>query len=99
MSTAATIIQNRAHLEALMRALDASSRTLRRDECGDWAVNGRLGHIFSNGVALMLYVTTEESVRRWNNVKRRLDFCRVVQDGDDEAACSSTGCRHQPRPA
>jgi hypothetical protein len=84
MSTAATIIQNRAHLEALMRALDASSRTLRRDECGDWAVNGRLGHIFSNGVALMLYVTTEESVRRWNNVKRRLDFCRVVQDGDDE---------------
>jgi hypothetical protein len=84
MSTAATPIENRAHLEALMRALDASPGTLRRDECGDWAINGRLGHIFSNGAAFLLYVTTKESARRWNNVKHRLDFCRVVQDGDDE---------------
>jgi hypothetical protein len=84
MSTAATVIENRAHLEALMRALNASPRTLGRDECGDWAINGRLGHIFSDGAALLLYVTTEESVRRWNNIKHRLNFCRVVQDGDDE---------------
>jgi hypothetical protein len=84
MSTAATVIENRAHLEALMRALDASPRSLGRDECGDWAINGRLGHIFSDGAALLLYVAREESVRRWNNIKHRLDFCRVVQDGEDE---------------
>jgi hypothetical protein len=73
----------KARLEALMRGLSASPR-LGRDECGDWAINGRLGHIFSDGAALLLYVTTEESVRRWNNIKHRLDFCCVVQDGDDE---------------
>ena len=67
-----------------MRALNASPRSLGRDECGDWAINGRLGHIFSDGAAFLLYVTTDKSVRRWNNIKHRLDFCRVVQDGDDE---------------
>ena len=34
----------------------------------------------------MLYVTTNQSARRWTNIKARLDFCRVSQDGDDEGA-------------
>jgi hypothetical protein len=26
----------------------------------------------------------DESSRRWNNVKKRLSFCRITQDGNDE---------------
>jgi len=34
---------------------------------------------------------TGESVRRWKNVKKRLAFRRISQDGDDE------GCLHLDR--
>ena len=75
---------DRQHLASLLTALDASPRSLRRDACGDWAINGKAGHIFADGSGFALYVKTGESVGRWNNTKRRLAFCRVSQDGDDE---------------
>jgi hypothetical protein len=45
----------------------------------------------STGPGFLLCVTTGESPRRWNNIKARLKFCRVTQDGDDE------GCLHLNR--
>jgi hypothetical protein len=78
-------------LASLLTALDASSLALRRDECGDYAINGKLGHIFADGAGFLLCVSTDESARRWTFVKQRLSFCRVTQDGDDE------GCLHLDR--
>jgi hypothetical protein len=81
----------RIQLETLLRALGASPRALRLDGCGDWAIIGKLGHIFLDGQEFLLCVTTDESVRRWFNVKQQLSFCRLTQDGDDE------GCLHLDR--
>ena len=75
---------SRIHLQNLLSALDASPRALQRDLCGDWQIAGRSGHIFGDGAGYLLYVHTGESPRRWTNVKHRLEFCRVSQDGDDE---------------
>lgn len=75
---------SRAHIQNLLTALDASPRALRRDQCGDQAIIGRSGHVYANGAGFALYIQTGESARRWNNIKRRLEFCRVVQDGDSE---------------
>ena len=75
---------SRLHLQNLLTALDASPRALRRDACGDHAISGKSGHIFANGTGFMIYVSTNESPRRWSNVKQRLHFCSVSQDGDDE---------------
>jgi hypothetical protein len=33
----------------LLGALDASSRALRRYECGDWRINGKHGGIYADG--------------------------------------------------
>jgi hypothetical protein len=77
-----------ARLKVLTSALDASPRALRRDECGDFAISGKLGRIMSDGAGFLLYVVTGESSRRWHNVKQRLSFCRVTQDGDDEGCLS-----------
>jgi hypothetical protein len=86
-----------ARLEALLEALDASPRALRREqyrgsnERGDYAINGKSGHIYADGAGYLLCVTTGESTRRWTNIKCKLAFCRLTQDGDDE------GCLHLDR--
>jgi hypothetical protein len=73
----------RARLETLLTTLDATPRALRRDDCGDWAIKGKRGHICADGRGLLMVVSPGGSVRRWTNIKRKLDFCRVTQDGDD----------------
>jgi hypothetical protein len=89
-------------LETLLAALDASPIALRHEryrdsnERGDWVIIGKSGHIYADGSGYLLYVATDESPRRWTGIKRRLAFCRLTQDGDDE------GCLRldrQPTPA
>jgi hypothetical protein len=77
-------MNDQTRLEALVAAIDASPRALRRDPCGDYMITGKLGHICADGHGFLLYVSTRESPRRWTMVKRRLAFCQLNQDGDDE---------------
>lgn len=74
-------------MKQLMLALDCAHNALRRDECGDYRINGRRGHICRDGPGWLLCVAAG-SARAWNSYKRRLGFCRVTQDGDAE------GCLH-----
>jgi hypothetical protein len=41
-------------------------------------------NIYVDGSEFLLYISTEESPRRWNNIKQRLGFCRVSKNGDTE---------------
>jgi hypothetical protein len=85
---------DRVRLHALLTALDASSVALRRDlnrsegRKGDIGIHGKLGHIYADGTGFLLCVNAKDeryqSLRRWTNIKRRLAFCRITQDGDDE---------------
>ena len=84
------------HLETMLTALDASETCFERPYCrgftGDWQITGKLGHVLADGDGFLLYVSTEESARRWTNVKERLiSFTRLTQDGHDE------GCLHLDR--
>ena len=84
--------EDREPLETMLEALDASPGALRRPACrgwaGDYQITGRLGHILADGDGFLLHIhtgdTDEPTPRRWNNVKGRLAFCRLMQDGDDE---------------
>jgi hypothetical protein len=92
---------NREKLQILLAALDASPVTFRRDlhrgegHKGDYGIQGKWGHIYINGAGFLLCVTAkderDQSPRRWTSIKRRLEFCRITQDGDDE------GCLHLDR--
>jgi hypothetical protein len=85
---------DRVRLQAMLAALDASSVALQRDlnrsegRKGDIGIHGRLGHIYPDGTGFLLCVNAkderDQSLRRWTNIKRRLAFCRITQDGDDE---------------
>ena len=74
---------DKQHLGAMLTALDVSPRALERP-IGDWQIAGNSGHIMTDGRGFLLYVSTSESPRRWTGIKKRLGFCRLTQDGDDE---------------
>jgi hypothetical protein len=88
----------REGLQILLAALDASPVALRRDihrdegRRGNYGIHGKWGHIYIDGKGFLLCVTAkderDQSPRRWTSTKRRLAFCRITQDGDDE------GCLH-----
>jgi hypothetical protein len=90
-------VDDRVRLQAMLTALDASSVALQRDQHrgegrkGDHGIHGKLGHIYA-GTGFLLCVNAkderDQSPRRWTNIKRRLAFCRITQDGDEE------GCLH-----
>jgi hypothetical protein len=74
----------RAALLSLLEALDASPTTLRRDECGDWRIIGKTGHVYAVAGGFQLCVAL--SPRAWGFAKKAMSFCRVTQDGDEDGA-------------
>ena len=83
-------------MEILLAALDGSPVALRRDphrdesQKGDYSIQGKCGHIYIDGEGFLLCFTAKDerdkSPRRWTSIKRRLEFCRITQDGDDEGS-------------
>jgi hypothetical protein len=70
-------------LDDLVKALGCWDRAYRRDECGDWMIEGKQGHIYAHPEGFYLYCSPG-SVRAWGFAKKALAFCVVTQDGDDE---------------
>lgn len=88
----------RLALLKLVGALGVRDNTLRRDECGDWRISGRVGHIYAvpgslarRGVeGFQIYFRGarefEEPLdsKAWTWAKKALPFCDVTNDGDEE---------------
>jgi hypothetical protein len=83
METYPTSLQ-RVSLLQFAKACCTRSDKLRRDECGDWTISGKYGHIFAvpEGFQLMIFKTA----RGWSEAKRRIHFGVVTQDGDEEGS-------------
>jgi hypothetical protein len=82
--------KQRAALIKLVSALGCREAALRRDECGDWRINGARGHIYAvasslthPGAGFVVYVMAE-TARAWTYAQRALSFAKVIQDGDTE---------------
>jgi hypothetical protein len=91
-SSASEAEADREQQKALHSALGVWDRALQRDDCNAWAIIGKRGsiHTWGDGKTWVLYVSSH-SPRQWTATKARLDFCRVVQDGEDE------GCLRLPQ--
>lgn len=83
--TAAEAEADRKQQRALLLALNAWDRALRRDDCGAWCISGTRGsvHTWGDGVSWALYGACR-SARHWTATKARLSFCAVTLDGDEE---------------
>ena len=88
---AVTRDRDRVQQLALLAALGGWARALRRDECGDWAIKGTEGRIYTWGDdATWLLVVHCRSARHWTATKQKLGFCDVTQDGDTEGCLRLT---------
>lgn len=83
--TAAEAEADRAQQKAMLAALNGWAQALRRDECGAWRIIGKHGsiHTWGDGKGWVLWVGCRSPLH-WTHTKRRLSFCEVTQDGDDE---------------
>jgi hypothetical protein len=91
---------DRAQQLALLAALNATERALRRDECGVWRFNGRNDgadgsiHTCGDRKSWVLYVRCR-SMRHWTATKKRLPFAPSPRM---ETARVASGCSICPRP-
>jgi hypothetical protein len=83
--------QDRDLLRNFLAISGGASSSLRRDDCGDWRAVGRQSERTTGGWAFacaeedaLYFVVIAPSVRAWTFAKRKLAFCTVTQDGDDE---------------
>jgi hypothetical protein len=86
--------KQRPALLALRDALGCRDNALRRDECGDWRINGKQGHVYAVPEGFQLVFFAREGVTEWDGAgphiedyrraKRDLIFCRLAQDGTGE---------------
>jgi len=83
--TVADAEADRAQQRALLAALNVWDRALRRDECGAWRIDGKHGsvHTWGDCKSWVLHVSCRSKLH-WTATKKRLGFCEVAQDGDDE---------------
>jgi hypothetical protein len=76
---------DRALLINLKEVLGASNNTLRRSPSGLWVLRGKYGYVATWGDKSSWGLTIEaSSPRKWTNVKKKLGFLQVTQDGDRE---------------
>ena len=83
--------RQRPALLDLTKALGCRDNSLRRDECGDWRVEGRNGHVYAVPGSLDRPATpgfqiyAAGSARWWSFAKKALTpFAEITNDGDDE---------------
>jgi hypothetical protein len=77
--------RDRAQLHPLVTALHASGLAMRRDVYGSWCIVGRYGHVYTwgDGESFALYVASG-SKPKWFKDRKRLSFCELTQNGEDE---------------
>jgi hypothetical protein len=83
--------KQRPALLALREALRTRETALRHDECGDWRIEGRFGHIYAVPGSLGwpdtpgFQIFVAGSARWWTNAKAAFrPFAELANDGDDE---------------
>ena len=72
--------KQRETLLAFRDALGCRDNALRRDECSDWRINGKQGHVYAvpEGFQIMVMGWTTKG---WNAAKKALSFAKVTQEG------------------
>ena len=87
-------VRQREALLKLVKALGTRDSALRRDECSDWRLEGKKGHVYAipglvgaKPLKAGFHVFVMGwSTAGWNRAKDALDFATLTNDGEDEGA-------------
>jgi len=78
-------IEDRAYLITLCDKLDISNRRICKDSYGNAYLQGRKGFIDTDSEFWYVRISCRTPTL-WKNVKKRLNFMVLWQDGDEEGA-------------
>jgi hypothetical protein len=85
--TIVELVQDKERIEQFADASEISLRNVRKDDCGQWTISGRGGHVQTWGdlSTYALYIATY-SPRKWGAIKRKAKAFgwSLANDGDDE---------------
>jgi hypothetical protein len=74
--------KQRPALLEFVQAIGARGGDVRRDECGDWRLNGKHGFVYAVPEGFQIFFSG--TARSWPYAKKAMNFARVSQDGDEE---------------
>jgi hypothetical protein len=75
--------KQRPELLKLAEIMRSRDNALRRDECGDWAIHGKKGHVYAVPEGFQFFVY--DCTTKWYNMaKEKFTFATCTQDGDSE---------------
>lgn len=75
--------KDKIYLKAVLGCLKISQERIRKDECGDYIVQGRNGKIYTVGPYWYIYYDAQ-TPKKWTNVKKKLTWMHLQNDGDWE---------------
>jgi hypothetical protein len=79
---------DRTSLARLCEALNAAKSAIRLDEYRLWTICGSRGYAstWGDGKSWLLVAVPEQEItkQQWTWIKKRLSFCELTQDGDQE---------------
>jgi hypothetical protein len=80
------LVRDEERLKLFADAAEISLRNMSRDECGQWTLNGKKGHLQTFDDAFYLLYVSTHSKRKWGALKRKAKSLgwEITQDGDDE---------------
>lgn len=71
------------NIKELQESLGTSTPVIR-NECGDSNLFGKKGKVFVDSPKYPFWYIFISETRQWNQIKKRLSFMIVSQDGDNE---------------
>lgn len=75
--------RDKTYLKALLNCLKISKSKIKLDECHDYVVEGTGGKIYTVGAYWYIYFDAK-TPRKWVEVKKKLSWMEVQNDGDWE---------------
>ena len=76
----------RPRLQEMADKCQISVSQLLRDECMDWKLNGKKGHVYAVPVGFQIMILGWRA-KGWNLCRSDMAFASLTQDGDDEGGC------------
>lgn len=77
-------LSDKLFLQEVAECMNCSQSRIRLDECGDWNIFGKNGHLYTDGLGVLYLFYKAETTWKWRNFKKRFNFMETYVDGDDE---------------
>jgi hypothetical protein len=77
-------LSDKLFLQEVAERMNCSQSRIKLDDCGDWNILGKDGHLYTDGLGVLYLFYKAETAWKWRNFKKRFSFMEEYVDGDEE---------------